>query len=236
MTTTYDPNNYYDTASMTLRAVHSFLSKARIFDEEKPDTTEGGLTSWATRIQTSINGTDISWHIVADNMGVVDIARNTVFLKPNDEPVTHTVIIEQLDLNELSREQFSSIICETILGVPYIPMRSRKEVRRWEDVARMNAGYAFRIGMQRILGNALGGMGWEEADNADRWAMILDEARNGSGNPHLGTVLPTWKEFCVQFSLEDVYGDAFTDRAVDLMQTIYRTKDGSFLPEMVTPW
>lgn len=222
---THNPADYYETASLTLTALTHRTPRGSLFDEEPPTRGEfpdTGLNSWATRIQMWFGDVNISWHVVCDEQGVMDISKSVSFLTPNGEPVNDTRLRRQLDLNEMTRGQMAEIICEEIIGTPYIPLQSRKEVRDLIAVAELDARYTFRLGMQHILSKGLGGNGWAEADDAERWEEVMRAADESAGFTHGHLV--TWRKACVPFFSVNVYDDAFTEVAFGLMETLYPHK------------
>lgn len=217
----YEPLSYYETARLTLRAILQYKGgnrPIRIFDEEAPEL--GAHASWATRLR--IDGeTTISWHVVADEDGLVDVSRSVSFLTKHDEPINHTVIVKQLDLAEMGNVAFSKALLQLIIGHDAIPLSFRREAREWEKVAEQDAAYIYAVGMRKIISDGLFvGSSWKEADDSEVFDMIREhaEAQVGRG---LGDHKKTWRDAGVQFASADVYQDAFVNKAVELMNTLY---------------
>lgn len=226
------PAEGYDTAKYTLRALLTVMNNVSVFDEEGPDMVNmHGLQSWATRLRQRINDTEVSWHIVSDEDGLVDISRSVSFLTPNGEPINHTTLLRQVDLGETSRQMFSSFICQLIIGLPAVPMTSRKEAEAWEKVAKEDAAFAFRTGIHHAMihpqiivmrdlaiGEPVVGS-WGELDESDRFNLIHGWAEDAVDQP-LGRHKETWSKVGVVFDSADVYHDAWYQEASRLMATI----------------
>ena len=216
----YDPAAYFDTARLSLRAILHFKQgnrPIRIFDEEPPnDSTD----SWATRLR--IDGeTTISWHIVSDENGLVDVSRSVSFLTKHEVPKDHTTLVAQIDLAEMGQVGFSQRILKLIIGSEVIPLTSRKEVAEWVKVAHEDAAYIYALGMRRVISEGLFvGSSWKDADDSELFNEIREHAEAQAGRG-LGLHKHTWASAGVAFASGDIYQDAFTDKAVELMNTLY---------------
>ncbi len=217
----YSPTESYDAAKYTLRALLPLMSNAEVFDEEGPDTVNmHGLQSWATRVRQRINDTEVSWHIVGDEDGLVDISRSVSFLTPSGQPINHTTLLRTLDMGEMTRHMLSSFICQLIIGVDSVPMASRKEHKEWVKVATEDANYTFRTGLAAIVNDPDLTVGtWQSSDLADRFAIIHAAAEKTAGRG-LGRHKELWTQSGVIFDSSDVYYDAWYEESVRLMGTI----------------
>lgn len=217
----YDPRRHFDAAKYTLRALLTVHENAIVFDEEPPDVDRDGHNSWATRIRFPNGDTELSWHIVCDEDGLVDISRSVSFLTSDDEPVNHTALIKQVDLAETGFNMFSSIITQLIIGKPSVPMRSRKEAEEWRRTAQENVRYIFRTGINRLImqPNRGDSVLWAHRDESERFALIQDAAERQVGHA-LGGHKDMWVQAGVVFDSHDVYSDAWYDEAGRLMGTL----------------
>ena len=222
--TRYNATEYFDTARFTLRGIIPLVRNGLIFDEEAPTLgqfPDTGLNSWATRLSQSINETHIAWHIVCDEDGVADISRSVSFLTPQDRVINHTVLLKQIDLNEMPRHVLSATLCEVILGVPFIPMESRKEAKLWWDTAERDAAYIFGVGMDRILTHGVSsGFDWSTEEIGERWDEIQNAAQIATGQV-LGEHKSVMRRAEVIAYSANVYDDAFYTKAYDLLTDIY---------------
>lgn len=225
------PAEGYDTAKYTLRALLTVMNNVSVFDEEGPDTVNmHGLQSWATRLRQRINDTEVSWHIVSDEDGLVDISRSVSFLTPNGEPINHTTLLRQVDLGETSRQMFSSFICQLIIGLSAVPMASRKEAKEWEKVAAEDANYVFRTGLHHAMTHpqiivmreiVIGeeSPSWGQLDVLDRFNLIHQWAEESVGHA-LGRHKAMWSQEGVVFDSADVYYEAWYTEASRLIDII----------------
>lgn len=214
----YDPLAYYDVSRFTFRALATVVNNLNVWDEEPP-TDENN--SWAVRAVQKIGETCVGWHVVCDEDGVVDISRSVSFLTPDGSHIEHTVLLKQVDLRcEAGLGFLSSLLSDTIIGIPYVPMRSRKEAKDWAQVARKDASHIYEKGMARILAEGVSGNGWREGDEAERWDVIQENAELSVGHG-LGRHKEGWRKVGVVFYSVNVYEDAFFEKASELMSTIF---------------
>lgn len=211
----------FTTAKLTLRAIVQYLSKTKsveVFDEEPPSDS---LASWATRLR--LNGeTTVSWHIVADEDGLVDVSRSVSFMTSHDEPINHTVIVKQFDLAEMGTFGtfgLSSALLSLIIGTTSVPITSRKEAREWVRVAHEDASYIWATGMTRVLSRGLVMTPLLLNDDAEFFSMIHETAETQVGHG-LGRHKETWSSAGVPFHSADIYQDAFTEKAAELVSSI----------------
>lgn len=219
---TYDPLAYYDVSRFTFRALATVVTNLNVFTEEPPT---GDDESWAVRaVQITPNDTYVGWHIVCDADGVADISRSVSFLTPDGRPIEHTLLLKQVDLRwEAGLAFLSSLLSDTVIGLPHVPMRSRKEAKDWVQVARKDASHIYEKGMARILAEGVSGNGWREGDEAERWDVIQENAEVSVGHG-LGRHKEGWRKVGVVFYSVNVYDDAFFERASELMSTIFNQR------------
>lgn len=214
-TITYEAPAYYDTARWTLRSLIPYLlGDAEVVDEDAPTDD---APWWSARLVHRINDTEVSWYIQVNSFGLAYLNRSVSFLTPDEKPVNHTAHVDDWNLNGVTRESFSSLICEAIVGLPFVPMSSRKEAKEWWNVARQDAEYIYRTGMKHILAKGAGGAGWTEGEVGEQWDAIHDAAQTVVGHAlgdhksllrNAGVVVYSW----------NVYEDGFHERAYELMQ------------------
>lgn len=216
----YDPLAFYDVSRFTFRALATVVTDLNVFGEEPP-TDES--SSWAVRAVQKIGETYVGWHVVCDEDGVVDISRSVSFLTPDSQPIEHSVILYGGALDVVTLSFLSSLLSETVIGIPYVPMRSRKEAKDWVQVARKDASHIYEKGMARILAEGVNGNGWREGDEAERWDVIQENAEVSVGHG-LGRHKEGWRKVGVVFYSVNVYDDAFFERASELMSTIFNPR------------
>lgn len=220
MTTLITPDQMYETVKLTVEALTPRLRGGHTFDLEPPFDESFVVISdtWVVRVKTVINDTEIAWHIAADGVGNITISRSVSFFV-NENPVNHTEIIRNIVTFGMSRHNISSLIIEEIIGTDSIPMTSRKEAREWEKVARQDADYVFRTGVNAILDGTFTADDINELDDGDRWQRIHTAAEVKVGHG-LARHKETWRAAHVPFQSTDVYDEALNERAQELVSAI----------------
>ena len=166
----------------------------------------------------------MSWHIVSDEDGLIDISRSVVFETPAGQPISHTTLLRQVDVAEVGKYSLSSIICQLIIGTGEVPMVSRKEHKEWVRVAGEDAAYIFHMGVDYLIGHPSTEVAnrWNETvsdDRAELFEIIHEAAEKGAGRP-LGGHKALWMLAGVVFASNDVYQDAFAERANQLVGSV----------------
>lgn len=219
MTTLVSPAQMYETVKLTVDALTPHLRGGHTFDLEPPfDESFVHISdSWVVRVKAIINDTEIAWHIASERYAIT-ISRSVSFFV-NEKPVNHTEVITTISAHHVPRSVISSLIIREIIGSDSIPMTSRKEAREWENIARQDADYVFRLGVNAILDGTFTADNFNELDDGDRWERIHTAAEVKVGHS-LARHKETWRAARVPFQSIDVYDDALNERAQELVSTI----------------
>lgn len=127
---------------------------------------------------------------------------------------------ETLSVTSLSdRATLAKATVRAMLGVDYIPIRSRKEMRRTLIVARQDADYYHRVGMaylRRPFNDGLA-LAYGAADSdSDRWDVIMQAFAKSKARDTFGFMW-YYRHMRVPMHVFDVYDDAHIERAAELL-------------------
>ncbi len=214
-TTTYEASAYYDTARFTFRSLIPLLVGGGRIGEEEPPTADTAW--WNTRLIQNVGDTEITWSALVNAYGHAVLTRSVSFLTPAQQMVNHTAQIHEVTLSDVTREAFSSLICEAIIGHPFVPLMSRREAREVWEVAQSDAAYIYKTGMHHILTKGGGGAGWNEGEIGEMWDEIHAAAQTFVGHD-LGDHKSVLRKAGVVTFSRDVYNDGFHEKAYELMR------------------
>lgn len=219
---TYNPVECFTTADLTFRAINSFRG-GTIADAKPPmrefNDNESGSNDWGVSADLGHDTFTNMHHLTCDEDGTAELIVAQVW------PGAPTVVIESLwtvDLHEVSRDRLAEMICESVLGVRFIPLKSRKEARDTEAQGRKDADFVFRVGLARLLRYNLAGQEWHQLDNSDKALRLAQE-----GNAHLGHAVghkTGWVKERVPFFSSNVYQDAYFESMYAHMEALYPSK------------
>lgn len=211
---------YVTTLRETLVALATHLDRISAGSEPRTEVEFAviGATAWVGDLRIDgYLGTNTTWSFIVNSNGQVGYIRMT---REGDIILGQKVDEVIGNYHELGAHRLAEMVCELILGTPYIPPVSRAELRIVEQTATDNATEVFVKGMQGILTGAYGGNGWTESDNSERWSYI--ESVGYEFIRHSTTHLTRTG---VPFYNIDVYQDAYVQRAYELVTTIYPEKN-----------
>lgn len=144
---------------------------------------------------------------------------DTLSLRMRRHQGMHDIRREDFVVSALSRYDLSRLLCEFILGKPHIPAPSRKFVRDGINVARKNAQYIFRIGMNHLMSEDLTALPhWLDLDESERWERIVQAASDAGVGP--SEWMWYYRNARVAFQMFDIYDDVYIEQASDLIATV----------------
>lgn len=113
------------------------------------------------------------------------------------------------------------MVCEAILGTTFIPMKSRREVRKVVKAAERDATEYFARGMRAVMEEQVGNdsslSGWSEWDDTVRWEYLVQSAASVYGEPE--GFRKQARKAGVPYDAFNVYDDVFYEEAANLMAT-----------------
>lgn len=213
----------YNAVYYTLQGVVEFKDRDNvyIFNEITPD--EQG--KWGVSIEvggaSSEHPVGIAYRFQGDGKNNIKVTRS-VGPWDNDLAMADEELVIHLK-GITSVRQASQSVVAVILGYSVIPVNTRKTMRRIKENAVKDASYHYRLGVEAMLSDPSLAEGWAEADDADRWTLVMRAATQVKGYP-TGSYLfmQNWREMGVAFEAMDIYDEEYRDQAVKLMHTNHR--------------